>query len=167
MHIYIYLNYSFFGCTGLWCGTWTHCCCTQLFLVAENRGYAPVGCAGFSLWWLLWFRSMHSRAQASGVAVHGLSCSKTRGIFPDQRLNPCPWISRQILNHWITKEAPTFYTAMWYTHFHTHTLSHTHTHTHPATELYIILTFLYAMHSETFFSTISSIPYSLMPVMAC
>ena len=47
----------------------------------------------------------------------------------------------------------------------THTF--THIHAHPATKLYIILTFLYAMHSETFFSTISSIPYSLMPVMAC
>ena len=36
-----------------------------------------LGCAGFSLWWLLLLWSTGSRAQASVAAVHGLSCSVT------------------------------------------------------------------------------------------
>ena len=30
------------------------------------------------------------RVQASAVVTHGLSCSSTCGIFPDQGSNPCP-----------------------------------------------------------------------------
>ena len=30
----------------------------------------------------------------------------SRGIFPDQGLNTCPCIGRQILNHWTTREVP-------------------------------------------------------------
>ena len=42
-------------------------------------------------------------AQASVVVVHGLSCPSTRGIFLDQRLNPCVlhWqVDSLPLNHW-------------------------------------------------------------------
>ena len=35
----------------------------------------------------------------SVVVAHGLSCSAACGIFPDHGSNPCPCISRQILNH--------------------------------------------------------------------
>ena len=62
-----------------------------LSLVAESRGYSlPVveaqasHCSGFS----------YGRVQVPGPAgsvlvVHGLSCSAARGIFLDQRWNPC------------------------------------------------------------------------------
>ena len=41
--------------------------------------------------------------QASVVVAHGLSCPSTRGIFLDQRLNPCVlhWqVDSLPLNHW-------------------------------------------------------------------
>ena len=40
---------------------------------------APAGSTGSGTW--------------AAVAVHGLSCSTARGVFPDQGLNPC-------LLHW-------------------------------------------------------------------
>ena len=36
----------------------------------------------------------------------GLSCSKTCGVFSNQGLNPIPYIARQILNHWTSREVP-------------------------------------------------------------
>ena len=39
----------------------------------------------------------------SVVVVHGFSCSSACGIFPDQRLNWCPCVARQTLNHWTTR----------------------------------------------------------------
>ena len=49
-------------------------------------------CAGSPLQWLLalWGRGSR-RAQASVVVVHGLSCSGTCGISPDQGSNRCPF----------------------------------------------------------------------------
>ena len=44
--------------------------------------------AGFSLRCLLLMQSMGSRAWASVVVGHRLSCSRVYGIFPDQGLNP-------------------------------------------------------------------------------
>ena len=35
--------------------------------------------------------------------MHGFSCSSACGIFPDQRLNWCPCVARQTLNHWTTR----------------------------------------------------------------
>ena len=59
----------------------------RLPLVAGSRGYSlSAWCAGFSLWWLLSWRSTGSRARVA----HGLSCSMARGIFLDQGSNPCP-----------------------------------------------------------------------------
>ena len=55
-----------------------------------NRGYSSLQCVGFSLLWLLLWQSTGSRHTGSVVVVHGLSCSATCGIFPDQGSNPCP-----------------------------------------------------------------------------
>ena len=49
------------------------------------------------------------RAQTLGHAgsvavVHGLSCPKVCGIFPDQGSNFVPSIDRWVLNHWITRK---------------------------------------------------------------
>ena len=41
----------------------------------------------------------------SVVVARGLSCSVACGIFPDQGLNPCPCIGRQILIHCAPREA--------------------------------------------------------------
>ena len=61
-----------------------------LSLVVGNRGYSSLQCVGFSLLWLLLWQSTGSRHTGSVVVVHGLSCSATCGIFPDQGSNPCP-----------------------------------------------------------------------------
>ena len=89
---------------------WVFVAVCGLSLVAASRGYSSLLCEGFSLRWLLLLQSMGSRCtgfsscgtwasvvvarglQSAGsvVAVHGLSCSATCGIFPEQGLNPCP-----------------------------------------------------------------------------
>ena len=89
---------------------WVFIAAHGLSLVAVSKGYASLRCVGFSLQWLLLLRSTGSRhagfsscgtraqylrltgsrAQGSVVVAHGLSCSATCGIFPDQGSNPCP-----------------------------------------------------------------------------
>ena len=69
---------------------WVFIAAHGLSLVAASRGYSSLQCVGFSLRWLLLWRSTGSRAQASVVVAHWLSCSTTCGIFLDQGSNPCP-----------------------------------------------------------------------------
>ena len=38
------------------------CCCTGFSPVVTSGGYSLLQCSGFSLWWLLWWQSMGSRA---------------------------------------------------------------------------------------------------------
>ena len=68
--------YSFFAVRGL------RCCGLSLVAVSK-RGAQASRCSGFSLW------SMGSKAQASTVVAHVLSCSTVYRILPDQGLNPC------------------------------------------------------------------------------
>ena len=58
-------------------------------------------CGSFSLWWLLLLQSMHSRHMGL-VAPWLVESSWTR----DQ--NCVSWIGRCILNHWTTREVPSF-----------------------------------------------------------
>ena len=87
-----------------------------LSLVVVSRGYSLLQCVGFSLWWLLLLPSVGSRRtgfSSCGTRVlerrlhsvaHGLSCSATCGIFPDQGSNRVPCIGKRILNHCTTRE---------------------------------------------------------------
>ena len=51
------------------------------------------------------------QSASSVVMAHGLSCPTAYGIFLDQGLNPCllHCKAKWILNHWTTREAPSFY----------------------------------------------------------
>ena len=72
-----------------------------LSLVAASGDYSLLQCVGFLLPWLLLPWSTGCRARASVIVacrlqsagsvdvVHGLSCSATCGIFPDQGSNSC------------------------------------------------------------------------------
>ena len=116
LFIYFRFNFIYFWLC------WVFVATCRLSLVAASRGYSSLWCMGFSLRWLLLFPSVGSRrmgcsswgtraqqlwhvgsrAQAQFVA-HGLSCSMTCGIFPDQGLNLCPlhWqVDSYPLCHW-------------------------------------------------------------------
>ena len=69
-------------------------CCVGSSLVEVLGGYSSLLCAGFSLrqLFLLWSRG-------SVAVAYGLSCSTARGIFLDQRSNPC-------LLHWQADSFP-------------------------------------------------------------
>ena len=61
-----------------------------------------------------WGASSCCRVQALGAQrlvpeAHRLGCPVARGIFADQGLNPCPCISRRILNHWNTRGVSTYF----------------------------------------------------------
>ena len=88
----------------------------QVPLVAANRGYSLLWCAGFSLWCLLLLLSTGSKPVGSVVGVWGLSCSKACWIFLDQGLNPCPLRCKVDFNHWTTREAlrPQFWSGKEY-----------------------------------------------------
>ena len=60
------------------------------FSSCGSRGCSLSRCAGSSLRWLLLLRLAGSRAQASVLAAHGLSCSTACGIFLNWGSNPCP-----------------------------------------------------------------------------
>ena len=76
-------------------------CCAGFSLAAESRATLQLQCAGFSLQWLLlwisgsrarglpWLLFPGSKNTGSIVVAHGLSCSVTREIHPDQGSNPC------------------------------------------------------------------------------
>ena len=99
-------------------------CCGDFSPVAASGGDSPVAGHRLSPQWplLLWMRALS--VWASAVVSHGLSscgsqalehsavahklgCSPARGIFPDQGSNTISCISRQILYHSVTREAPT------------------------------------------------------------
>ena len=57
--------------------------------VVPSGGHSSSQCAGLSPSWPL-VTEHGSRRAGSVVVVHGLSCSVTCGIFPDQGSNSCP-----------------------------------------------------------------------------
>ena len=63
---------------------------------------------GLWLWQRFWLRSLAPDEWASVVAAHGLRCDPQRlvGSSPPRDRTCVPWIARQILNHWTTREAP-------------------------------------------------------------
>ena len=63
--------------------------CDGVSVTEHRRGAAP------GLWGI-----------SSRVAVHGLSCSKTSGIFLDQGLNPHLLYLQVNFYHWAIREAP-------------------------------------------------------------
>ena len=78
-------------------------CGSPIYLYLFTYGYAgslllcmsllQLRCIGFSLQWLLLLQSTGTtepRCSGSVVVAHWLSCSKARGIFPGQRVNPRP-----------------------------------------------------------------------------
>ena len=82
-------------------------CCAHAFSSCGKRGLlSSCGtqvphCDGFSCCgaWALGFMAWE-------VAAHGLSLSTACGILSDQGLNHIPFIGRQILSHWATREVP-------------------------------------------------------------
>ena len=74
--------------------------------VAASGGHSSSRCAGLSLSRPLLLRSTGSRRAGSVAVAHGPSHSAACGILPDQGSNRAPCISRQILNHCATREAP-------------------------------------------------------------
>ena len=88
---------------GLHCCTWTFSSCGKKGLFSSCSAQVSHG-NGFSCctaWGL---------GHAGSVTVaHRLSCSTTRGIFTEQKSNPCPCIGRQIPNHCISREFPDLY----------------------------------------------------------
>ena len=105
--------FFFNNCVYLLLAVWGPCCCLGFSLVAASG--AP-HCSGFSC-----CRACASRAHrpqqlghmgsvvaavvpglqstSSTVVAHGLSCSETCGVFPDQGSNPC-------LLHWQAETLP-------------------------------------------------------------
>ena len=100
LFIYLFIIY-FWLC-------WVFVSVRGLSLVVASGGHSSSRWAGLSLSRPLLLRSTGSRCAGSVVVAHGPSCSAACGIFPDQGLNPCPCIGRQILNHCATREALTW-----------------------------------------------------------
>ena len=71
-------------------------------LVAACGGTLSSACTGFSLWCLLFLRSMGS----SEAAARGLNCSTARVVFPGQGSNPCllHWQAEPFLNQLLLLE---------------------------------------------------------------
>ena len=93
-------NIIFLTALGLHSSVWAFSSCHEWRLLSSCNAWAS-HCGGF----------FFCRAQALGpvglvVVAHGFSCPMAHGIFLDQGLNPCPCISRQILNHCTTREVP-------------------------------------------------------------
>ena len=72
-NIYFIYYYFFLAVLGV-------CYCAQLSLVAASGGYSSLGCAGFSLRWLLLLRS-------SGSRHVGFSSCGSQGL--ERRLSSC------------------------------------------------------------------------------
>ena len=92
INLFIYL---FLAALGLRCCVWAFCsCCKQGLLFVAVRGLL-IMVASLVAEHSLQVHRLSScgrglQSAASVVAVHGLSCSSARGIFPDQGSNPCP-----------------------------------------------------------------------------
>ena len=122
--LYFFLNlfnlfiYLFLAALGLRC-------CRRLSLVAVSEGYSSFWCAGFSLRWLLLFRStgsrctgfsscgtrgqqlwlVGSRAQAQQLWHTGLVAPQHVGSSRTRTRTRVPCIGRRILNHCAMREA--------------------------------------------------------------
>ena len=74
-------------------------CCVRAFSQCRVQGL-PSCCSGSSLWWDL----VVCRPCSTGlvVVVHGVSCPKACGIFPDQLSNLCP-------PHWQVESYPLYH----------------------------------------------------------
>ena len=99
--------------TSLFWLCWAFVAACGLCLAAASQDYFLLRCVDFSLGWLLlsfllfpssW--SMALEGAGSVLVVHGLSGPAACGIFPDQGSNHVPYIGRQTLSNWNTREAP-------------------------------------------------------------
>ena len=103
--------FFFFGCSGF---SLLH---TGFSLFVQSGISSSLQCTSFSLWRLLLLPSTGSghmvfSSCSSWSLEHrlnscewGLSCSEACETFPDQESNPCLLIGRQILYHWVMREA--------------------------------------------------------------
>ena len=73
-------------------------CCTRASSSCGERGLLSSCGGSFSC------GAWAPGTRASVVAVWGLSCSVTCGVFPGQGSKLCMLIGRQTLNHWTTRE---------------------------------------------------------------
>ena len=81
---------------------WVFLAARRLSLAVASRGCSSFWFTGFSIavaslvakdrLWVLGLQQLQQRC--SVVVAHRLSCSAACGIFPDQRLNPCPLCSQ-------------------------------------------------------------------------
>ena len=78
------------------CLLWVFVAARGLSLVAASRGYSWLQCAGFSLWWLLLWRSTDSRAQAQWLWCAGLVAPRHVGSSRTRARTCVPCIGRQI-----------------------------------------------------------------------
>ena len=78
----------------------------RLSLVVASGGYSSLRCAGFSLRWLLFLRSMGSRAQAQYLWRWGLVAPQHVGSSQTRAQTRVLCIGRRILNHCATREVP-------------------------------------------------------------
>ena len=85
---------------------WVFVAACRLSLVVVSGCYSALPCTGFSLQWLLLFRSLGSRAQAQQLWYMGLvdPCNVGSSRTRDWTCVPC--IGRQILNHWTPRKVP-------------------------------------------------------------
>ena len=85
--------------------------CARALSSCGKWGHSSSRCAGLSLSRLLLLRSTGSRRAGSAIVAHGPSCSAPRHVGSSQtRARTCvPCISRQILNHCTTREAPVLF----------------------------------------------------------
>ena len=105
---------------------WVFIAACRLSLVEASRGYSSMRCAGFSLRWLLLWRSagsrcagfsscgtrarqlwfVGSRAQAQQLWCTGLAAPWHVGSSQTRALTRVPCVGRRIPNHCATREAP-------------------------------------------------------------
>ena len=98
---------------------WVFVSVRGLSLVAASGGHSSSRCAGLSLSRALLLQSTDSRRAGSVIVAHGLSCSATCGIFPDQGSNPCPL-------HWQADSQPLHHQGSPRSHFQNRYISCPH-----------------------------------------
>ena len=81
--------YSFICFSVLFLAVLDLCCCAWAFSSCSERGFSLLWCMGFTV------VAAHCRAQVLGIQLQwlwhtGLVALQHVGLFPDQRLNPCP-----------------------------------------------------------------------------
>ena len=85
-------------------GGYLRCCARASHCGGFSSLSTGSGCTGFSSCstWAQQLGLAHSRAQATLVLAHGLSCSSACGYFPDQGPNPHPL-------HWQVDSYPLYH----------------------------------------------------------